>query len=153
MTRNTAYGRKRACVGDIKQNVAELRSLPWVGVRALGRRGGVRTGLPHRRGVARSSSQRVEAGRISALIRPFSVTLPLGEHGGLSKTVLSQLMPRFSLITQSWVLSLSGFCFNSNFIAAMTVGGRLFLTSDYEECPQSTVRGIHSQVDNWFFNS
>lgn len=104
----------------------------WVGVRAPGRRGGVRTGLPHRRGVARSSSQRVEAGRISALIRPFSVTLPLGEHGGLSKTVLSQLMPRFSLITQSWVLSLSGFCFNSNFIAAMTVGGRRFLTSDYE---------------------
>lgn len=103
MTRNTAYDRDRACVGDIKpkQPVAELRSLPWVGVRAPGRRGGVRTGLPHRRGVARASSQRVEAGRISALIRPSSVTLPLGEHGGLRKTVLSQLVPRFSLITQS----------------------------------------------------
>lgn len=81
--------------------MAEQRSLPWVGGRAPGRRGGVRTGLPHRRGVARASSQRVEAGRISALIRPFSVTLPLGEHGGLRKTVLSQLVPRFSLITQS----------------------------------------------------
>lgn len=83
--------------------------------------------------MARASSQRVEAGRISALIRPFSVTLPLGEHGGLRKTVLSQLVPRFSLITQSRVLRLSGFCFNSNFIEAMTVEGRRFLTSDYEE--------------------
>lgn len=115
------------------KTVVELSSLPWVGVGAPGRRGGVRTGLPHHRGVARASSQRVEAGRISALIRPSSVTLPLGEHGGLRKTVFSQLAPRFSLITQSWELGLSGFCFNNNIIEAMTVGGRPFHTSDYEE--------------------
>lgn len=115
------------------KTVVELSSLPWVGVGAPGRRGGVRTGLPHHRGVARASSQRVEAGRISALIRSSSVTLPLGEHGGLHKTVFSQLAPRFSLITQSWELGLSGFCFNNNIIEAMTVGGRPFHTSDYEE--------------------
>lgn len=116
-----------------KRPVVEPHSLPWVAVGAPGRRGGVRTGLPHHRGVARASSQRVEAGRISALIRPSSVTLPLGEHGGLRKTVLSQLVPRFSLITQSRGFCRSGFCFNSNLPEAVAVGGRPFLTSDYEE--------------------
>lgn len=66
-------------------------------------------------------------------------TLPLGEHGGLRKTVFSQLVPRFSLITQSWELGLSGFCFNSNIIEAMTVGGRIFHTSDYEESSKYNV--------------